>query len=150
MAGKPTAAIIAIICASLATEAGAQDRVSLLVGSDHIGAGDLPYNEINPGVFVTWQDLTVGAFENSYSNPSLYAGTEWTLAKHDSLTIAAFAGASLYVTYDRDGDWSGGRIMPTGGLRATYGNAFIQVSPGDMRNFDALVSFGLTFGSDSF
>lgn len=62
--------------------AAGPDRVSVLLGSAHIGAAPSirdgrGYNQINPGLFLTWEtdhvDWTIGAYLNSFERGSVSA-----------------------------------------------------------------------------
>jgi hypothetical protein len=117
-----------VILALAAGPAAAQDRVALLLGSHHVAAGDNAFEEFNPGLFLTWDDWSVGAYRNSYGAMSLALTHEWTLTDH----VSFFAGVA---TYDR--------LMPIAGLQATFGTLFVQVIPSDGRATDAIITFGV-------
>ena len=119
---------LAAILAILAGPAVAQDRVAMLIGSYHVGAERGEFNEFNPGLFVTWDDWTVGAYHNSYGDMSLAVTREWALTDH----VDFFAGVATY-----DG------LMPLVGLQLHEGPFFMQVIPSDGRYADAILSFGL-------
>lgn len=138
----------AALCCALTSPAAAQDRVSLLFGSKHLGSAHDRYVEKNLGVFVTWDQVTVGIFENSYGNPSPYVGMDWDIGAFSDISFEAFAGGSYYPRYNRQQEWTGGRILPVVGVRAIYGNVFAQISAGDMDNFYAVAAVGLTFDLD--
>lgn len=115
------------LCLALAAgPVAAQDRVALLLGSHHIG-GD-GFEEVNPGLFLTWDDGSVGAYRNSYGDVSLALTHEWALTDH----VSAFVGV---VTYDG--------LMPIAGLLFTAGPVFVQIIPSDGRAADGIVSLGL-------
>lgn len=119
---------LTLILACLAAPVAAQDRVALLMGSHHVDAGDNDFEEVNPGLFLTWDDWTVGGYRNSYGDMSLAITREWALTDH----VDIFAGVATY-----DG------LMPIAGLQATIGPVFVQVIPSDGRATDAIITFGV-------
>lgn len=106
------------------------DRISVLVGSHHVNSSE-EYNESNPGLFLTWDQWTVGAYENSYSDISFAVTREWELTEHADI----FVGAATY----------GDSIMPLAGLQLHAGPFFAQIIPSDGKYVDAIISFGLTY-----
>lgn len=133
----------------LAAPASAEpDRISYLLGSNHIGA-KMPFEEINPGVFLTWEgarlDWTAGAYRNSFGNLSASVTASLPLIRWDNGDLAAFAGIALYPGDGRSFAVHAGDLVPVGGLQLRQGHAFVQVIPSDGRTVDAIVTFGLTF-----
>jgi hypothetical protein len=120
--------LVILIFALVAGPLVAQDRVAFLMGSHHVGAGENQFEEVNPGLFLTWDNWSVGAYRNSYGGLSLALTHEWALTDH----VAVFAGVATY-----DG------LMPIAGLQFTVGPVFVQVIPSDGRATDAIISFGL-------
>lgn len=137
-----------ILTLALAAPAHAgPDRVSILTGSRHIGT-DYPFQEVNPGLFLTWEDrafgldYSLGAYRNSFGKLSVAATAALPLIDRDRFQIALFGGLAIY---PGDGDKfliSAGDAVPVAGLQARYGNGFVQIMPGDGM---AIVAFGLTF-----
>ena len=124
------------------------DRVSILLGSEHVGA-TANFKEVNPGVFLTWEgrfDWTVGVFRNSYGRGALAGTVAMPLYEEGRFSLDAFLGAAYYPEDGRNFKVHVGDVIPIGGLQARYGNVFMQVLPMDGSVADAVVSFGLTFG----
>ncbi len=117
-----------ILTALMTAPASAQDRVALLMGSHHVDAGDNRFQEVNPGLFLTWDDWTVGGYRNSYGDMSLALTRAWALTDH----LDVFEGVATY-----DG------LRPIAGLQATIGPVFVQVIPSDGRATDAIITFGV-------
>ena len=119
------------------------DRVYLLAGSKHLGT-TAEFNEVNPGVFLTWEleyvDVSVGTYLNSYSKQSYAASVAYPLLRGEGWSIDAFAGvATYYGTTNPD-------IVPMAGLQARYGNLFAQYIPvPGGQHISGLLSFGMTF-----
>lgn len=111
----------------------AQDRVALLLGSHHVAAGRNDFEEVNPGLFLTWDDWSVGAYRNSYGDISLALTHEWALTDH----VSVFAGVATY-----DG------LMPIAGLQVRAGPVFAQVIPSDGRATDAIITFGVILAGE--
>ncbi|MBZ8119057.1 hypothetical protein KUD11_10405 [Roseovarius sp. LXJ103] len=126
----------------------AQDRVSILLGSHHVNAS-FDFEEINPGAFLTWEgdqvDWTVGGFRNSYGGASAAVMLGMPVYERGPAQIALTAGLAVYPGDGRRFAVRAGDVVPLGGIRARYGNAFVQVFPSDGNTTDAIVSFGLTF-----
>lgn len=141
-----SAAAVALTLAAPAT-ADTPDRISILLGSKHIGANG--FNEVNPGIFLTWEgdtvDWTLGAFHNSYGKPSI-AGTAYiALTEWEGGEAGAFAGIAYYPEDGRRHKAHIGDLVPIAGLQARHGHTFIQFTPMNGKPVDALLSFGLTF-----
>lgn len=123
------------------------DNISLLLGSYHVDA-KVQFNEVNPGVFLSWDlnygSVSVGVYENSYYKTSVAATYSLPIFTQDDLSLSVFAGVAYY---PEDGSYflvHIGDVVPIGGLQATYKNLFVQVIPSDGVTTDAIVSFGLT------
>ncbi len=132
------------IIALTATAATAgPDRAYILAGSKHLGT-DYDFNEVNPGLFLTWEldrfDVTVGAYHNSYGKGSMAASVAYPLVRGDDWSVDAFAGLATYFgTHNPD-------VVPMAGLQARYGPAFVQYVPVPGGQYiSGLISFGLTF-----
>lgn len=125
----------------------APDRVSILLGSNHVGATDR-FEEVNPGIFLTWDWLTVGAYRNSYGKASVAVTGALPLIKWKTGELSAFAGVALYPGDGRRFAVHAGDVVPVGGLQLRQGNMFMQVIPSDGKAVDAVVSFGMTFDLD--
>ena len=152
----------ALVLAAMATPTLAQDRASILIGSRHIGAGSpaitgvlsapavaSSYREVNPGLFLTWDgapvDVTVGVYANSYGRISLAALASVPVIDWDGGALEVFGGVALYPQDGRRFALHAGDVVPLAGLTARHGTLFAQIMPGDGRNADAVVAFGLTF-----
>jgi len=127
------------------------DRVSVLIGSEHVGV-NLDFNEFNPGVFLTWEgdrvDWSVGVYENSFSHTSVAVTVYAPLMRWDDGDVGVFLGAALYPETGRDQVVSVGDVIPIGGVQARHGNVFAQVIPAFGLGADAVVGFGFTFPID--
>lgn len=127
------------------------DRVSILLGSHHVGA-DFDFNEVNPGVFLTWEgenvDWSFGAYENSYSHTSVAATAYLPLIEWDGGEAGPFAGLALYPETGRYQQAHIGDVIPIGGLQVRHGNAFVQVIPAFGNGADVIVGLGVTFDLD--
>lgn len=137
---------LAWLLALIAGPCAAQDRVSLLVGSHHASA-DSDFEENNPGLFLTWDRFTVGAYTNSYSRTSIAATYALPLWHGEEWSVDLFAGVAHYPINGREfaihaGDW-----VPIGGLQARYRQLFVQVMPSDGKAADAIFTFGMTFAT---
>lgn len=142
---------IIAIAAALALPAHADpDRISVLLGSSHLGARH-PFEEVNPGVFLTWEDrafgldYSLGVYRNSFGRMSVAGTAALPVWERGKTQAALFAGVALYPGDGwrfraHAGDW-----VPIAGLQIRHGNAFAQIMPGDGRPVRAVVSFGLTF-----
>lgn len=123
------------------------DRVSILIGSKHFGGSN--FNEVNPGVLLTWEgpvvDVTAGIFENSYGDmaPSVLASVPvltWGTGE-----VSIFAGLAYYGQRAARMKYSAGGLIPVGGVQIRQGYGFLQVMPSDGKPVDAILAFGLTF-----
>lgn len=145
---KPILTVLSLILASPAT--ADPDRISILLGSQHPGA-NVSYEQINLGVFLTWEDRTwgldysVGAYRNSYGRASVAATAALPVIERGQLALAVFGGLALYPGNGQNFAVSAGDLVPIAGLQARLGHGFVQVMPGDGM---AVVAFGLTFPLD--
>jgi len=119
------------------------DRIFILAGSHHIGT-EYDFQEVNPGMFLTWErqtfDFTFGGYVNSYGMGSVAASVAYPIARGEDWSIDVFAGLATYFgTTNPD-------IVPMAGLQSRYGPVFAQYVPVPGGQYiDGLVSFGLTF-----
>ena len=146
---KETLTATALSLALIASAgAAAADRISLLLGSRHIGAPGM-FKESNPGLFYTWEqprvNWSIGAFRNSYGRASVAALAAVPLARWDNGELSAFAGIAHYPGDGRRQPLHLGDVIPIGGLQLRQGNVFLQVTPMDGNPVKALVAVGLTF-----
>lgn len=139
---KLTAGLVAL--SFLAMPVMAQDRISFLIGSNHIGATD-DFEENNPGIFLTWDQITVGAYTNSYGRTSVAATYALPVFSGDDWSIDVFAGAAYYPVNGDNFAVHIGEWVPVGGLQARYKNIFAQIIPSDGKAADAIFAFGLTY-----
>lgn len=149
---KQTGLAIALAMFGAGNALAGPDQVSILLGSEHIGA-TRSFEEFNPGVVLTWKqalwknrlDIGVGAFRNSYGGGSVVITTAYPLIRNENWGLDLFAALA---TYPGNGDQfrvSWGDVVPIGGLQARYRNLFIQAIPGGGSSVDATLSYGLTF-----
>lgn len=128
------------------------DRISILLGSEHVGAEPSLFEETNPGIFLTWEhqhlDASIGTYRNSYGKTSIAAVLDYPIYRADEFRFSAFAGLAYYPDNGRKFAVSIGDVVPLAGLQTRYKNAFLQVIPQDGRYVDAIVSFGVTFELD--
>lgn len=134
-----------------AAPAAAQDRVSILLGSRHIGASG--YHETNPGVFLTWEDrggldLSMGLYSNSYGRRSMAAVAALPVARWDGGALSLFVGLAHYPQDGRRSRVAVGDVVPLAGVQVRHGPFFAQAIPMDGRPVKALIAFGLTFPVD--
>jgi len=138
------------------TVAAGPERISVLIGSRHVGATG--FEEINPGLFATWDNafeafgqpigLNLGVFRNSYGRPGMAATASLPILRRGSFDLDLFAGTALYPVDGRRFAVHVGDFVPIAGLQARWGNGFVQVIPSDGKPVKAIVSFGLTFKLD--
>lgn len=128
------------------------DRLSFLIGSHHFSPGQ-DFEEFNPGVFLTWDnilldgqgDLNVGAFRNSYGRTATAVTAAFPFYEKGAFEAGFFAGAAYYPEDGRRFRVHVGDVVPLGGVQASYGPLFVQLIPGDGREADAVLSFGVTW-----
>ncbi len=149
-------ALKSFIVASALTIASAAhagpDRLSFLLGSEHVNAGR-SFEEINPGIFLTWSesvwqnrlDLTVGAFRNSYGDGSLVASLAYPIVRKEHWGIDVFGAIAWYPDNGEQFTHSFEDLVPIGGLQVRYRNVFVQAIPAGGQAVDATLAFGLTF-----
>lgn len=125
------------------------DRVSFLIGSHHVNAQQ-SFDEVNPGVFVTWENprlhWTVGAYRNSYGRASISATAGLPVLRWQEGEASLFVGAALYPKDGRTFAAHVGDVVPIGGLQVRHRNVFMQLIPLDGNLADAVVTVGVTFG----
>lgn len=124
------------------------DRVSILLGSKHIGA-QVAFEETNPGLFLTWEgdrvDFSLGAYHNSYGRTSVAAMWGLPVLSGDRGEVSLIAGVAYYPENGRTFKLHAGDFVPMVGVQARYGNLFLQAYPGDGAYMDGLVAMGVTF-----
>ena len=142
--------LIAVICAAIgaAPAAAGPDRFSVLLGSKHVGASG--FNEINPGLFATWErgriGYSLGAYLNSYDRGSIAAAAHLGLYEWQNGALSAFAGLAWYPgDAHRFRTRLGGDIVGIGGLEIRHGHVVMQFLPTDAGGASGLVTFGLTW-----
>lgn len=146
-------ATIALVALAGTPATAGPDQVSLLLGSEHVGA-TIDYEEFNPGVFVTWDrllwnkrlDLTLGGFRNSYEDGSLVVSTALPLVREPDWGIDLFSALAWYPGNGERFSHSIEDFVPIAGLQARYRNFFVQAIPAGGESVDATLTFGLTFG----
>lgn len=130
-----------------AAQAG-PDRISLLIGSHQVNSS-YGFEEVNPGVFATWENphlhWTVGAYRNSYGRASISATVALPVVRWREGEVSLFAGAALYRKDGRNFALHWGDVVPIGGVQLRHRNLFMQVIPLDGNLADAVVSVGVTF-----
>ena len=131
------------------------DRVSFMLGSHHEG-GVHSFEEVNPGIFLTWEDVqgtnfdvTTGVYSNSFGDTSVSLTASYDVIEWDNGAIAAFAGAAYYPAADViEGGWKYSyqeRVMPLVGIQARHGNLYAQIMPLDKDFKGSVVATGFTF-----
>lgn len=122
----------------------APDRAYLTFGSQHLNVdpadfGLVRWNEVNPGLILTWEDrgpwglnYSLGAFQNSFADLSLYAATSRTWAIGTAgwrlgwvLGLANYGDNARFV---RSQIGQSGWIV-TGGAQIEFRNFFVQIQP---------------------
>jgi hypothetical protein len=126
------------------------DRVSILLGSEHVNASR-DFQEFNPGIFLTWErrfNYSVGLYYNSYEevSPLVSIGYDWEIAP--DFDFGAFLAVAVYPGDGDEFSHAIGDVVPLAGLQARYKNVFAQFIPADGDTLDALFTFGLTFELD--
>ena len=149
---KAVMAPVLILVLLLAAPAVAgPDRASLLVGSRHIDPNG-SFEEVNPGLFLTWEgrrlDLSVGVYHNSYGRTSTAVTLALPLWRQGAAEVEAFAGLAHYPVNGSEFLVHAGDVVPLGGLQLRWRNLFGQVIPLDGSVADAVVTFGVTFRLD--
>ncbi len=124
------------------------DRWSVLLGSHHFnGTG---FEEINPGLFYTWErrnlGFSAGAFRNSYGRGAVAGTISVPLKRWQTGELSVFGGLAYYRREGRDIDTRiSGDVIGIGGLQLRQGYTFFQLIPLDERDSKVLISFGLTW-----
>lgn len=145
--------IASAIALSLASTASAgPDRISILLGSEHVNA-TRSFEEVNPGVFFHWTealfngrvDLAIGAFRNSYGDASLAVSTALPLIRRADWGIDVFTALAWYPGNGQEFSHAIDDFVPIAGLQGRYKNAFLQAIPAGGQSVDATLTFGLTF-----
>jgi len=145
------ALILAALIAFCAPAHADPDRLSILLGSAHVG-GD-GFDGRNPGIALTWEDvgdfdLSVAAYRNSYGRGSLAVTAALPVIRWADGEAALFLGAALYPEDGRRFRFHVGDVVPVGGVQLRHRNLFLQIMPGDGRAMDAVVAGGVTFSID--
>lgn len=109
------------------------DRVSILMGSKHVGA-KRDFNERNPGLFLTWEDrggldYSLGIYHNSFSNTSVAALAAKPVYVKDDLHVSLFGGVAHYPGDTQKLRNHIGNVIPLGGVQVRYKNMFVQAMP---------------------
>jgi hypothetical protein len=120
----------------------APDRVYLSFGAKHVGIdptlfGRTAWQEIYPGVILTWEDRAfgldygVGAFLNSFERVAAYASAAkfWDLGP--DLSVGLVVGLADYGPDARfiSTEIGGSGVVVTGGPQVNWRNLFLQVQP---------------------
>lgn len=136
----------------IATMAG-PDRAYVMLGSDHL-PGDRParFNDATPGVFLTWEnlrgsslDLSLGAFINSYGDPSVAVSLSRLWPLLPGFEVGIFAGIATYPEAERKFAVHFGDLVPIAGVQARAGNLWLQFIPADGAYTSGVLSGGVTF-----
>lgn len=139
------AALAFVLCAS-SVQAG-PDRISFSLGSHHVNGHG--FEEINPGVFLTWEKpklhWTGGIYRNSYGRATVAATLYLPLIRWDNGNAGPFLGAAHYPKDGRRMAMHFGDVIPLAGLQVRHRNIFAQVIPGNGSYADAVITFGVTF-----
>lgn len=145
-----TASAICLGVSIFATSAIAEpDRVSILLGSKHIGQSG--FEEVNPGIIVTWEDrawgldYSLGAYRNSFGKGSVVATAALPIKTWKDGQLSAFGGLALYPGNGDNFLVHAGDVVPIGGLQIRHKNVFGMLMPGDSKDLKAILAFGVTF-----
>lgn len=129
---------ILIIILVLASEARA-DYWTVSTSSYHMGT-DAPLNEVNPGLFYTWEgelDTTAGLFKNSYGDWSPIIMVSDEIAEWDRGALSWGVGVTYYpdgVVYNDAHTWkweNKAGFKPVLNLTLQQGNYFYQAMAGE-------------------
>jgi len=126
------------------------DRASVLLASHHVNASQR-FEEINPGLFLTWEDrafgldYSLGAYRNSYGRGSAAAFAALPVVRWREGEISFSLGAAYYPGNGRTFRLHAGDVVPMAGLQLRHRALFVQVLPSDGRHTAAVVAAGLTF-----
>ncbi|MFC3614921.1 hypothetical protein ACFORG_14215 [Lutimaribacter marinistellae] len=149
------AAVAAFFAAGQHDAQAGPDRVSILLGSHHVGA-TRNFEEFNPGIILVWDervwrgnlDIAAGAYRNSYGDGSLALSLAYPFVKTDDWGLDLFGGFSWYPGNGQQFSHAIGDVVPIAGLQARYRNVFMQAIPAGGQAADAVFSFGLTFAME--
>jgi hypothetical protein len=141
-------AILSALLITATPAAAGPDRWSILLGSKHVDAQG--YNEVNPGLFATWErehlHWSVGAYHNSYDRVSVAATAYLPMIEWKGGNAGPFAGLALYPKDGRNQvTHIGGDVIAIGGIQARHRNLFVQITPMDGKPVKALIAFGITW-----
>lgn len=141
-------AIVFLVAVTLATVASA-DRISFSFASHHAGPCDC-FNEINPGVFYTFEDrgmfdYTVGTAKNSYGGPGFYATAEYDFWEFENGEMSVFGGLVYYPGFGKFIPEILPDVAPIGGLQLRVGNVWAQAIPVGTADVDYVLTGGITF-----
>lgn len=147
--------VLSVLVASIAhnakAEGAAPDRASFLIGSHHV-APNHPFQEVNPGLFLTWEnrgplelDFSAGVYHNSFANTSVMGLVAKTYDISEDFEVGVFGGVASYPEWADTFGVNHGDLVPVVGLQARYKNAFAQFMPSDGVNAKAIISYGITF-----
>jgi len=126
------------------------DRASVLVASHHVNASQR-FEELNPGLFLTWEDrafgldYSLGAYRNSYGRGSVAAFAALPVVRWREGEISLSLGAAYYPGNGRTFRLHAGDVVPMAGLQLRHRAFLVQVLPSDGRHTAAVVAAGLTF-----
>ena len=125
------------------------DRLSLLIGSAHVGG--VGFDGRNPGIFATWEDralgldYSLGAYRNSYGRASVVATAALPVIDWRDGALSVFAGAAFYPGDGRRFAVHLGDVVPIGGVQIRHHNMFLQIMPSDGAAVDAVIAGGITW-----
>lgn len=149
-AWKLVLAGLTAILSNAQAEAG-PDRLSVLLGSEHIGA-TRDFEEFNPGLFLIWTnalwgdrlDYGFGAFRNSYGDGSAALLTAYPFVRTKNWGLEVFGALAWYPNNGDQFSHAIDDIVPVAGLQARYRFLFMQVLPAGGQGVDATVTYGLS------
>lgn len=133
--------------ASLTGALAGPDRVSVLLGSNHVNATS-DFNDFNPGLFLSWEERltwSAGVYYNSYDKISVAGVAGFPIVRSDDFAIEVIGGLAYYPDDGRRFAVHFGDIVPLVGLQGRAGPVFAQAIPGGGQAVDAIISVGLTF-----
>ena len=130
------------------------DRLYVLIGSYHALplADTFDYKETNPGLFLVWEeklaslDLTLGAYENSFSDTSVLIGLSKTWPLSSEADLHGLIALSNYKAEDPIFQPLGGGLVVIPALQVSWRHMFLQATPiPDPDNTGIVFSYGLSF-----
>jgi len=145
-----TAVVFASTCATSALADLQPDRLSFLIGSDHINA-TYPYNEKNPGVFLGWDgdyfSTDVGVYKNSFGKTSVAITVSKKILERENFHLDVIGGFANYPGNGKDFMVHFGDVTPIVGLQAVYKDYYVQIFPGcpGCGEVPAVLAIGVTF-----